>query len=523
MTPKGGTERLRMNTGIDVVIAAAGFGSRMRGVSEHLHKGLLPFKDAPILWHIIQRVPEELRLALLLGHNGQQLKDFCELAFPSRNITFIEIDDWSSEKAGTAYSLAAAENQLNSSFWYLPCDGLFSESVFENNPKESTYFTANLSSGASQKYQVFEVDELGKIKTSKFKVENLTQGVAFTGIMRIIGKGEYFKALKVSGAKEFATAIPTGAKTIQIASWLDLGNEADYLAARAAHEKFDFTKPNEFTFVLPNIILKWWEDEKTPSEKLIKPAAHESVFPLETRALGQFLSYEKASGSSFYDAVTPERFAKLLSWLRDGFWDISELDISHACADFYKKKTLERVGLMKLRLEEAQYKISSVDGVAVKSQKEYLDSIDWRRLEDMAAASPIHGDLQFDNVIFDPDREEFTLIDWRNTFGDQLVFGDIYYDFAKLLGGIRLNYKRIKENDFGVENRSGEVTLSIPTAANADALEGELKRFVGDMGLDFKQVQKLVPIIYWNMAPLHAEPFALFLWAFGMKQFENLS
>jgi hypothetical protein len=46
---------------------------------------------------------------------------------------------------------------------------------------------------------------------------------------------------------------------------------------------------------------------------------------------------------------------------------------------------------------------------------------------------------------------------------------------------------------------------------------------IEDMGLDFGHVQKLVPIIYWNMAPLHAEPFAQFLWAFSIKQFETLN
>jgi aminoglycoside phosphotransferase (APT) family kinase protein len=152
-----------------------------------------------------------------------------------------------------------------------------------------------------------------------------------------------------------------------------------------------------------------------------------------------------------------------------------------------------------------------------------LQSIDWQLLIDTAVASPIHGDLQFDNVIFDEGQSSFTLIDWRTTFGNQLVLGDIYYDFAKLLGGIRLNYKRVKENDFDVLNKSGNVTLSVPTATNAEALERELRLMIEDMGLDFGHVQKLVPIIYWNMAPLHAEPFAQFLWAFSIKQFETLN
>jgi len=508
---------------IDVAIAAAGIGGRMRGISEDLHKGLLPFKDAPILWHIINEVPKTLHVGLLLGHKGQQIRDFCKLAFPDRMISFVEIDDWTSEKSGTAYSLKCAENQLNSTFWYLPCDGVFTESIFDDESTESVFFASSLPAASSHKYQVFELAKDGAIEASRFKVKNLLKGAAFTGIMRIVGKDQYFTSLKNSGAKEFATAIPIGARTKYITSWQDLGNEDDYLAARAATEKFDFTKPNEFTFVLPEIILKWWEDTKTSSEKLIKPESNRSVFPGGTKALGQFLAYDKATGLSFYDTVTASKFSKLLSWLRDEFWHIQEIDLSLACAEFYEKKTLERVAMMSSRLEGDDYKFSSVDGIPVKSTEAYLQSIDWRLLQESAVASPIHGDLQFDNVIFDESQGSFTLIDWRTTFGNQLVLGDIYYDFAKLLGGIRLNYKRVKDNDFNVVNKSGSVTLSVPTASNAEALEQELRLIIEDMGLDFSHVQKLVPIIYWNMAPLHAEPFAQFLWAFSMKQFETLT
>jgi hypothetical protein len=53
--------------------------------------------------------------------------------------------------------------------------------------------------------------------------------------------------------------------------------------------------------------------------------------------------------------------------------------------------------------------------------------------------------LQFDNILYDG--KKFKLIDWRDSFGDSRE-GDLYYDFAKLLGGIEINYKLIKKNKF---------------------------------------------------------------------------
>ena len=54
----------------------------------------------------------------------------------------------------------------------------------------------------------------------------------------------------------------------------------------------------------------------------------------------------------------------------------------------------------------------------------------------------IHGDLQFDNIIFGG---KFSLIDWRQDFAGSF-YGDKYYDLAKLYGGMLINYDRIKQN-----------------------------------------------------------------------------
>jgi len=33
---------------------------------------------------------------------------------------------------------------------------------------------------------------------------------------------------------------------------------------------------------------------------------------------------------------------------------------------------------------------------------------------------------------------------------------------------------------------------------------------------------QLIPIIFWNMSPLHTAPFDMFLWYLGIKLFEEL-
>jgi hypothetical protein len=44
-----------------------------------------------------------------------------------------------------------------------------------------------------------------------------------------------------------------------------------------------------------------------------------------------------------------------------------------------------------------------------------------------------------------PDNDKFTCIDWRTDFGGD-KYGDVYYDLAKMMGGILLDYRAVKEH-----------------------------------------------------------------------------
>ena len=43
---------------------------------------------------------------------------------------------------------------------------------------------------------------------------------------------------------------------------------------------------------------------------------------------------------------------------------------------------------------------------------------------------------------------KFTFIDWRQDFSGNLIFGDIYYDLAKLMHGLIIKHEIIAKNNF---------------------------------------------------------------------------
>ena len=46
-----------------------------------------------------------------------------------------------------------------------------------------------------------------------------------------------------------------------------------------------------------------------------------------------------------------------------------------------------------------------------------------------------HGDLHFDNIIYNSKSKKFTYIDWRESFSGNVNGGDLYYDLSKLYAG----------------------------------------------------------------------------------------
>lgn len=515
--------KLKPNIKVDIVIATAGIGSRMQTVSKDLHKGLLPYKDAPIIWHLVKKIPRSLKIGVLLGHLGDQISDFLKVCFPEREFVFIEVDDWTSSKSGTAYSLFCAETYLEDSFWYLPCDGYFDEDIFEEKYQTSVFFSKYLSDDDSKHYQSFDLTEDGRIHKSFHKTEGLKHYSAFSGIMYIDRKSDFFSRLRETKVREFASSIQVGAQTKDLNSWIDLGNENSYRRAMLASEGFDFTKPDEFTFILPDKIVKWSADATMTKLKLVKPNSLPHVFPKNVHSSPNFLVYDKAQGNSFYENVSVDTFNLLLSWLEKNLWIPSDLQLESDCLEFYRDKTLRRLEKMSERRRNTPYSISSVNGTKVQSIEDYIEKIDWGKLVSAPRAAIIHGDLQFDNVIFNPDETSFTLIDWRTTFGSQNLFGDMYYDFAKLLAGIRLNYRQIKQNNFSVTARQTEVDVRMPSANESQELEKILMKKAREIDLDLYKIETLVALIYLNMAPLHAEPFSLGLWAVGLERLEKLT
>jgi aminoglycoside phosphotransferase (APT) family kinase protein len=135
----------------------------------------------------------------------------------------------------------------------------------------------------------------------------------------------------------------------------------------------------------------------------------------------------------------------------------------------------------------------------------------------MEEAVPVrlHGDLHFENILFDRASERFTLLDWRQDFGGILEYGDIYYDLAKLKHGLIINHELITQNHFQVVHEGNEVKFEFLRKSMLVECENEFDLFLEREGFDVQKVAILTSLIFLNIAPLHHYPYNWLLFYLG--------
>lgn len=195
--------------------------------------------------------------------------------------------------------------------------------------------------------------------------------------------------------------------------------------------------------------------------------------------------------------------------------EVSNIHMQSLCRKFYYNKTLARLSDYDKKYPNSNL-YTSLNGQPIESVHNLMHDIPWDELF-LGHPSFIHGDLQFDNILYDKNSDQFFLLDWRQDFAGEITFGDIYYDLAKLMGGIIINYDYIKGGLFHVEETSSNLDVDFAQRFSGHYYLNSLEQYIIKRGYDYKRVRLLVGLIYLNMSPLHHPPFDKALNALGRK------
>jgi thiamine kinase-like enzyme len=147
------------------------------------------------------------------------------------------------------------------------------------------------------------------------------------------------------------------------------------------------------------------------------------------------------------------------------------------------------------------------------SMRSLLKRVDYNSLLTNPFYEKFHGDLQFDNVVYTKSEQKFTFIDWRDSFGTNTEYGDVYYDLAKLYGGCIIPYNKMKnEDNISFEQGMHTVSYSYDVPENLTKFKTYYENWIVENGYDLEKVKLITSLIFLNMSPLHDEKFSKMLW-----------
>ena len=505
-----------------ICILAAGKGTRMGPICKNINKSLLPINNKAIISHIIEKFSKTDSFVIGLGYKAEQVKSYLKAAHSDKKFEFVKIKNFDGKGSGPGLSLLNCRNHLNEPFIFLPCDCIFSDKL-ENLPNENWIGVSKVMVNESDQYcnvgikNKRVVDIRDKIKSSK-------DYYAFTGLLFVKDYKEFWNGLKKNvmikkerqvsnGLVELMKGSGLHAKKIK---WNDIGDLKKYKDTQNKFDSKSIAKTNEFIYFINNKVIKFFSDEKIVEKRVKKAKVKPKIFPNVERCGKNFYWYRLWNGRPLYSCVTPALFKKLLNWLDEKVWTNVDLDSTtteNLCKDFYYKKTMSRISLF--QKENPNFKFPKIiNGKSVPSLKKLLEQIPWSRLF-TGIPSFIHGDLQFQNILYSRKLGEFLLIDWRQDFAGNIEVGDLYYDLAKLYGGIIMNYDYIMKDLYNFHQDGNNVTVSLTKWKNDDNYQKILDDYIKQKNLDFEKIRLLVGLIYINMAALHHSPFNFALISLG--------
>ena len=230
--------------------------------------------------------------------------------------------------------------------------------------------------------------------------------------------------------------------------------------------------------------------------------------------------YLKEDGKVFSEVSSKKTFLKLLREINRLHKykknpKFSKKYIKIKCYNFYKKKTIKRLNLFYRRFNINDNSLP-INGSKKIKLSFLLNKIDWNLLCD-GTFNRYHGDLHFENIIYTKSKK-FKFLDWRHEFENNIHWGDIYYDLAKLLHGIIVSHESIVKQNYQISWNSKQINFKIKNKKIYDTYLKTYYEWLNKNNYSIKKVNLLTGLIFLNIASLHHYPYSLFLYSLGKKK-----
>lgn len=495
-------------------LMAAGRGTRNNNFL-NLHKALLPLANRPVISYILDCVDPDVEVVIALGHLSDQLQSYLEFVYPDRNFTFVEVDKYQGPGAGPGYSLLQCRPHLDCPFIFTSIDTLFDTKL--ETPEGDWVGVQNVDDPTG--YCCVDIGPNEIIRKFHYPTEG--KSAAFIGIAGIYDHEQFWSSLSDTNTINNEHQVINGFSQLNMTTrhfdWHDTGTNAAYLETKKHYSQpITATKRDEALFIDHNKVVKFFSDDKKVAQRFERAGHLHPHTPTITKLSNHLYGYDFVIGNTLahnYDERLLDQFFEFCDQFFRPVTDWGdEGQFKDNCWKMYYEKTTERVQAFQGTELDA---IEIINGIKVKPIASQIDAIDWPGIVSKAIPFRFHGDFQPENIILN--WSGIRLLDWRDSFGDDVEIGDLYYDLGKLHHALMVNGTNIMMGKYSVDIRDTQAFLNVDVRYNLLMVEQRLEKLCVKRGLDYQHVQLLSTLQYITIASLYEDnpQYRAFLFLFG--------
>ncbi len=518
-----------------VLIPSAGLGTRLGTLSKNINKALIPVGKKPSICYVIDFYPTDYKFIIALGYKGKFIRDFLEISYPNRDFTFVEVDKFEGKGSGLGYTLKKCKKHINESFFFHTNDTLILDKINFDTFNEDTIFS-NQNNANCLKYRTVKVSKNHVTKLFDKTTKKLNNVYNYTGVAFVKDYKKFKKYLsKISiglGESDYFINILNQDKKIKnfyVNKWYDVGDIVDLRKAQKEISDFDnLPKEDEFIYFKNNKVIKFFINKKIVLQKIIRAKNISKFIPKIVDKKSNFFAYNYEEGELLSQKIDFNKyFNTFLIYCNDNFWQRYKLtkdkrnEFYKECLNFYYDKTIDRLNLF-----YQNHDIFDTEEIINHNKspklKVLLEKINWQEIS-KGIPSRFHGDFHFENIIINKNND-YKFIDWRQSFGNIIEYGDLYYDLAKLYHGIIVDHGAIRNNMFKINLSKSKRIVNYEIYRKHSSYENEITfmKFLKKYKFNIHKVKTLTALIFLNIATLHHQPYSIFLYFLGKDMINKI-
>lgn len=509
-----------------ILITTSGTGSRLGNLTEYTNKSLVTVGDKAALSTIIESYPDDIEIVITLGYYGNHVKDYVTLAYPNKNITFVTVENFDGPGSSLINSMLCAKKYLQCQFIFHACDSLIGDAI----PPPAYNWLGGFKGDESSDYRTLKTsgnDILSICEKGEDSFDSIYVGVAgiydwkmFWNIAEQIYND---KDMQQSDCNVISQMMINDVdfRLIDFEQWYDIGNIKCLQKARKYFKKTVnvLDKEDESIHIFDDYVIKFFHNADIVKKRVQRADILHGKVPEIVSYRDNFYKCRRIQGDVLSKTVTENIFRDLLDWSDKNLWSETKesKEFYNNCKKFYYDKTISRIKTFVTKTGRKD-KLEFINECEIPSAIDLLMSIP----EDFLCSNKgysYHGDFILDNIMYN--NGSFTLIDYRQDFGGNLEYGDIFYDLSKMNHNLIFNHDIVNKNLYEISINSHNIKCDILRRDLFCQLQKILFDFVREKELDEKKVNILTSIIWLNMSALHQHPLNLFLYYFGRSHLYN--